>query len=142
MIWDGQCAFCAYWIAHWQEITKDKVNYQAYQQAAEHFPDINKRHFMLASRLIECDGQIYSGPRSAYRTFTYGTKWRFLDRWYETKPWFKSLSNNMYSWVTKNRGKLYKLSKLLFGSNPKNLKPFWAVYLLLFLLFLYYLVVI
>ncbi len=131
MIWDGNCGFCAYWITKWQSTTKDKVNYSSYLEVAGQFPDIDLRHFKQASRLIEPSGAIFSGPRSAYRTFAYGSRWAFLDHWYENKRWFSSLSDNLYNWVTHNRGLLFTISKYCFGSNPNASKPFWLLYLIL-----------
>lgn len=132
MVWDGACAFCAYWVEHWQQGTGNAIDYAPYQEVAERFPDINRRHFMMASRLIETDGQIFSGPRSAYRTFTYGaSSWAFMDRWYSEKAWFRKLSDRLYHWVTKHRGKLYRLTTFLFGSDPQSLKPFWFIYLVI-----------
>lgn len=131
MVWDGQCDFCAYWITRWQQWTGDKVDYKPYQEVAEQFSDINPRHFTTASRLIETDGRIYSGPQSAFRTFTYRGSWGFLDRWYEKHPWFARFSDHFYQWVARHRNGLFRLSKFLFGADPLNPRPFWAIYLAL-----------
>lgn len=137
MVWDGECGFCKYWTTRWSKYTGTKVIYEPYQTAAERFEDIDEVHFKQASRLIETDGRIYSGPRSAYRTFTYGSKWGFLDKWYENKKWFQSLSDKTYGWVEKNRNVLFKLTKALFGSDPNDVRPFWLIYLGVALYFLY-----
>lgn len=137
MVWDGSCDFCDYWTSRWFEFTGDKIDYVPYQESFEEFPDIEKRHFQKASRLIETDGKIYSGPRSAYRTFTYGSKWAFLDQWYEKYTWFQKWSDKTYSWIEKNRSFMFKVSKALYGSNPQEVRPFWAVYLAIILYFLY-----
>lgn len=129
MVWDGQCGFCKYWTTRWRKITGDKVIYKPYQQVGDDFKDIDTLHFKQASRLIETDGQVYSGPRSAYRTLTYGSKWSFLDRWYASKPWFARLSDGLYNGVARNRNWLFKLTKLMYGSNPEDVKPFWVIYL-------------
>jgi predicted DCC family thiol-disulfide oxidoreductase YuxK len=138
MVWDGQCDFCAYWISRWQKISGNTIDYAPYQEAAGNFKDINKRHFMTASRLIETSGQIFSGPRSAYRTFTYGKSfWSFLDKWYATQPWFRRLSDAIYQQVAKHRGFMYKLTTALFGKNPNEQRPFWAIYLAVILYLIY-----
>lgn len=137
MVWDGSCGFCKYWTSRWAKFTGSKVNYEPYQTAAERFEDIDIMHFKQASRLIESDGSVYSGPRSAYRTFTYGSKWAFLDKWYESKPWFESLSDKAYNFIEKNRNFLFKLTKAMFGSDPNEVRPFWIVYLGVALYFIY-----
>ena len=137
MVWDGQCGFCRYWTTRWKKITKDGVEYRPYQEAASDFSDIGEQHFKEASRLIETDGTVYSGPRSAYRTFTYGSKWAFLDKWYARKKWFRSLSDKLYHWVAKNRGLMFRITKFMFGSDPDQVRPFWVIYLALVLFFVY-----
>lgn len=129
MVWDGNCGFCKYWITRWQRFTKDKLDYEPFQSAAQRFEDIELTHFKQASRLIETDGSVYSGPRSAYRTFTYGSKWGVLDKWYQNNKLFQRISDNLYSWIERNRNFLFKLTKAMFGSNPEEIRPFWLVYL-------------
>ncbi len=130
LVWDGNCGFCKYWVTRWQSFTGDKIFYEPYQEVARYMPDIDEIHFKQASRLIETDGQIFSGPASAYRTFTYGSKWAFLFRWYSKYKWFQKLSDSLYNWVARNRSSLFKITKFLFGSNPEEVKPFWVIYLL------------
>lgn len=129
MVWDGACGFCAYWTTRWSKMTNNMVEYKPYQEVARNFKDIDEQHFKEASRLIETSGEIFSGPRSAYRTFTYTNSfWQFLDKWYAHKPWFASLSDKAYNLVAQNRSACFKVTKLLFGSNPKEPKPFWFIY--------------
>ena len=137
MVWDGNCGFCRYWVTRWSRFTGEKIYYEPYQEAAPTFPDIDEKHFKKASRLIETDGSIYSGPRSAYRTFTYGSSWAFLDRWYEKYSWFEKLSDALYVRIERNRSFLFKVTKFLFGSNPLEIRPFWAIYLAILLYILY-----
>ncbi|HCQ15888.1 MAG TPA: thiol-disulfide oxidoreductase, partial [Cryomorphaceae bacterium] len=94
-------------------------------------------HFKQASRLIEPDGSIFSGPRSAYRTFTYGSSWGFLDKWYAQYGWFRKMSDWLYMRIAKNRSLLFRLTKLMFGGDPENTKPFWVIYLALIVYFIY-----
>lgn len=141
MIWDGQCGFCAYWTTRWSKLTDAKVEYIPYQEAAKDFPAIPVERFKEASRLIEPSGEVFSGPRSAYRTFTYSRSfWRFLDRWYVQKQWFQKLSDSLYQWIADHRGFLFKVSKLCFGSNPNEVRPFWLIYIctLLYVFYVYF----
>ena len=139
MIWDGTCGFCKYWITYWHRLTQDKIDYESFQTAAERFKDIDLVHFKQASRLIETDGKVYSGPRSAYRTFTYGSKFAFLDRWYQNYRLFEKISDRIYQLVASNRNFFFRLTKAMFGSNPNELRPFWFVYLcvIVYLIYIY-----
>ncbi len=137
MVWDGNCGFCRYWITRWKRFTKERLDYESYQDVAERMPDIEIKHFKKASRLIEPDGLIYSGPRSAYRTFTYGSFWGFLDKWYVRYSWFEKVSDWLYTRVERNRSFLFKVTKALFGSDPENVRPFWIIYFALIFYFIY-----
>lgn len=132
MVWDGECGFCKYWITNWQSKTKDRIVYRTFQEVAGLFKDIPLKEFKKASRLIETDGSIYSGPNSAYRSFIYFEKSPFpAHAWYQKNNWFTSLSDHSYNFIAKHRGFMLKLSKLFFGKDPLSMKPYW------FLIFLF-----
>lgn len=138
MLWDGECGFCRYWTVRWEKMTGSKVEYHPYQEVASEIKDIDVIHFKRASRLIEPSGLVFSGPRSAYRTFTYGnSSWAFLDKWYASKKWFSSLSDWGYDKVANNRNFFFKLTKAFFGSNPNEVRPFWVIYLFVLLYLIY-----
>jgi predicted DCC family thiol-disulfide oxidoreductase YuxK len=139
MIWDGQCGFCAYWIIYWQGITKDRVDYLPYQEFLQKESVIEEKHFKEAVRLIEPSGTVHSGAGAAFKSWAYrkpvGKKLLHL---YQRSKFFRHSSDRLYQWVADHRNLLFKVTKLCFGSDPKSLKPFWAIYLLLFLYLLYY----
>src|SRR5690606_26091739 len=88
MVWDGECGFCKYWITRWKSKTDDRIEYQTFQQVAENYKDIPLKEFKKASRFIETDGYVFSGPDSAYKSFTYfgkeDSRWH---RWYAKYKW-------------------------------------------------------
>ncbi|SFN58447.1 thiol-disulfide oxidoreductase DCC family protein [Salegentibacter flavus] len=129
MVWDGTCGFCKYWKTRWQLKTKGKIRFVTYQEKACDFPDIPLKEFKKASRLIEPDGSVYSGPDSAYRSIYYtgNEKWH---HWYRKYPWFERFSDLAYNHIAKNRDFYFKITKALFGKDPANLKSYWLFYLL------------
>lgn len=129
-LWDGQCGFCKFWKTRWENKTTGKIRFRAYQDKATSFPDIPLKEFKKASRLIEVDGHVYSGPDSAYRTLWHtGSKtWHKL---YKTSSLFRYLSDHSYNHIAKNRGFYFKVTKLFFGKDPLNLKPYWLLYLVI-----------
>jgi predicted DCC family thiol-disulfide oxidoreductase YuxK len=128
--WDGDCGFCKYWVLRWQMMTGDRINYEPYQSAAEEFPDIPEERFREAAQLIEPDGRVFSGAAAAYRTFTYDTPWAFLSDWYQTVTPFQRLSDLAYQWIADHRPLMFRLTKALFGKNPRSPKNYWLYYLL------------
>ncbi|HBC04118.1 MAG: thiol-disulfide oxidoreductase [Aequorivita sp.] len=138
MVWDGECGFCNYWITRWKSKTENRIHYKTFQEVSDKYPDIPLKEFKKASRLIEKDGQVYSGPNSAYRSFLYfkkpNVKWH---RWYSENRWFNYLSDHIYNYIAKHRSFMFTLTKILFGKNPKNLKPYWFLILLSILILIY-----
>ena len=136
LIWDGDCGFCKFWKTRWQQKTEGKVAFETYQNSSKKFSDIPLKEFKKASRLIEIDGKIYSGPDSAYRSLWHAgnKKWHQL---YSSNHIFRNLSDNGYNHIAKNRSFYFKLTKILFGNNPLNLKPYWLIYLILLFALIY-----
>lgn len=128
-IWDGECGFCKYWIIVWKSKTVD-LTYATFQEVAEEFPEIPLKEFKKASRLIEPDGSVFSGPDSAYRTLWYYKKpQKYLHRWYQQSGLFRWLSDHGYNSIAKNRPIMMKLTLAFWGKNPLKRKPFWLLWL-------------
>ena len=130
LIWDGKCGFCKFWKTRWEDKTEGKIVFKTFQEYASNFPDIPIKEFKKASRLIETDGKIYSGPDSAYRSIWH-TGVKTQHRLYRSNVWFRHLSDHAYNHIAKNRSFYFKLTKILFGSNPKKLQPYWLFYLII-----------
>src|SRR3970040_1079371 len=77
LIYDGDCGFCRRWIARWQSLTGDRVEYAPFQQVAREFPEIHQEQFEAPVQLIEPAGKVSSGAEAVFRTLTYtpGKKW-------------------------------------------------------------------
>ncbi|HSV89264.1 MAG TPA: DCC1-like thiol-disulfide oxidoreductase family protein [Bacteroidales bacterium] len=129
MAWDGDCGFCHYWVLRWKMITGDKVEYKPLMSVYVNFPDIELKYFKQAVRLIDTDGKIYTGPAAAFRAFRYGSRYRWLMPLYEGFKPAEIISDQVYSFVSRNRNFMYKITVRLWGRNPARQKPYWAYYL-------------
>ncbi len=129
LVWDGNCGFCAFWVERWQQKTKGQIDFITFQEIAEQFKDIPLKEFKKASRLIEPNGSVYSGPDSAYRSYHYTSNPFPWHRWYKKYAWFTWLSDHGYNHIAKNRPFFFRLTHALFGKNPKKLKLYWLLYL-------------
>ena len=137
-MWDGTCGFCKYWVTRWKLKTKDTIAYKTYQEAHKAFPDIPLKEFKKASRLIEPDGSVYSGPDSAYRCYTYSDSLKInMHKWYTNSRSFQHLSDHGYNFIAKNRPFMFKLTKLLLGSDPTHFKPYWLYYIITIILLVF-----
>jgi len=128
-IWDGECGFCKYWIIVWKSKTVN-LTYDTFQEAAGEFEDIPLKEFKKASRLIESDGAVFSGPDSAYRTLWYFAKpQKYWHRWYQQSDLFRWISDHGYNTIAKNRPIMMKLTLAFWGKNPLKRKPFWLLWM-------------
>ena len=118
LIWDGNCGFCHYWVLRWRQMTGDSVAYEPYQDVAHQF-SITTEEFKRAAFLVEPDGEVFRGMGAAFRTFTYGNRWGFLFRWYNRSRLFRRLMDRVYRWIAEHRPFLFRLTKLVFGKNPR-----------------------
>jgi hypothetical protein len=112
-------------------MTGDKVNYISHHDIREEVKDIPVRAFRQAVRLIEIDGQVFSGAEAAYRTLAYQAERSHWYRLYLNHFLFRLLSKAGYTLVARNRPFLFRLTKLLWGANPRKPQHFRG-YLLTF----------
>ena len=73
-------AFCKLWIARWRETTAGAVDYEPLQEVAARFPEVPRAEFERAVKLIETDGQVFSGAEAVFRSLGAGRRNNFW-RW-------------------------------------------------------------
>ncbi len=130
MAWDGKCGFCHYWVLKWKLITGDRVSFKPFQEVYEGFPDIELKEFSKAIHFIDTDGQVYTGASAVfYALHKYGSKWRWIMPIYRGFWPFRVTSNWFYSFVSRNRNWIYRVTVRLFGKNPARPKHYWVAYL-------------
>jgi predicted DCC family thiol-disulfide oxidoreductase YuxK len=114
-VFDGDCGICRYWVVYWQGLTGKRVAYRPYQEAAADFPGIPPEAFRGAIQLIEKDGTVYAGAAATFRLLA-GVPGRGLWWWlYAHLPLFAPLSERAYAYFAHHRGRLDRLTKLLWG---------------------------
>ena len=120
LIYDGECRFCRRWVARWQAITGDRVEYAPAQEVAEQFPQITEDQFRRAVQLIDIDGQILSGAGAAFRAVSYAPR-RGRAWWaYEHVPGFDWATEKGYRFIARRRNAFLKITNFLWG---KNVEP-------------------
>lgn len=129
LVWDGDCGFCKYWITRWKKVTAGSIAFYPYQEVASQFPDIPLKEFKKASRLIDTEGNVYSGPDSAYRSYYLADRTSPWHTWYTKYTWFQKLSDHGYTFIAKHRSAMFTLTKAMLGPNPLHFKHYWSLYL-------------
>jgi predicted DCC family thiol-disulfide oxidoreductase YuxK len=123
MIYDGECLFCRRWIARWQEITGDRIEYRASQEVAAEHPAIGPEDFAREVKLIEPDGRVSGGAEAVFRALASrpGTNpYRAIKWCYENIVVFRRLTEVIYAWVARHRGPASTLTRWLWGENVRR----------------------
>src|SRR5947199_8193091 len=68
LIFDGDCHFCRRWIERWREMMRGSVEYAAFQEVAERFPEIPRAAFEQAVHFIDREGAAYRGAEAVFRS--------------------------------------------------------------------------
>ncbi|MCK6456768.1 MAG: lipase maturation factor family protein [Phycisphaerae bacterium] len=120
MIYDGDCDFCRSWIARWQALSGDRIDYAAFQHVAERFPQISADEFRREVKLVEPDGTVYGGAAAVYRALRDVPGRGWLERAYQRVPGFALLSDLAYRWIADHRPLLSRVTLRLWGGAPND----------------------
>ncbi|MCG9126261.1 lipase maturation factor family protein [Candidatus Poribacteria bacterium] len=113
LVYDGDCDFCKYWIAQWQHITQNRIEYVPYQQVVLEYSNIPISSFQSSVQLILPDGQVYSGAEAVFRTLN-----NSILLWGYTKfKFFSILCELLYRFVANNRSLFSTLTRWLWGNH-------------------------
>ncbi len=115
LVYDGACDFCRYWIARWQHVTQDRIDYASYQQVTAEFPEIPISVFQTSVKLILENGQIFSGAEAVLRALDN----RFLLWSYNNLPGFALLSEAVYQFVAKHRPFFSKVTRWFWKTHSE-----------------------
>ena len=115
LIYDGDCAFCAFWARYWQRLTGDSVEYRPYQQVLPEYPEIPLGDFQRAVQYVTPDGQHASAAEASFLTLSHARGKRFWLMLYRKLPGFAALSEFVYAIIAANRSALYPVSLALWG---------------------------
>jgi len=119
IIWDGDCHFCRRWIERWREITRDAVDYAAFQESAERFPEIPREQFERSVICIEADGSVFFGAEAVFRSLRCRSSKKWLAWSYAHVPGFAAVSESLYKITASNRRFASAITRLLWGDDVR-----------------------
>ena len=122
MVYDGDCHFCRRWIARWNEITTDRVDYRPLQAAAADFPHIPREEFAREVKLIEPDGRVFGGAGAVFRVLAEanGAAVYQLARWlYVNVAIFRAVTEAAYHFVARHRTLFSTATRWLWGEDVR-----------------------
>ena len=116
LIYDNDCDFCRYWIAQWQHITGDRIDYAPSQEVAAEFPEIPLAAFENSVQLILQNGTVLSGAEAVFRALNNG-----LLLWcYYHLPGFSNVSEWGYRFVAQHRPFFSALTRWFCGTHTER----------------------
>ena len=116
LVYDNACDFCRYWIAQWQHITGDSIEYAPSQEVAAEFPDIPLSAFESSVQLILQNGTVLSGAEAVLRALNNG----FLLWCYNRLPGFAGVSEGVYRLVAQHRPFFSALTRWFWGTHTER----------------------
>ncbi len=116
LVYDNACDFCRYWIAQWQHITGDSIEYAPYQEVATEFPNIPLSAFEDSVQLILQNGTVLSGAEAVLRALNNG----FLLWCYSRLPGFAGVSEGVYRFVAQHRPFFSALTRWFWGTHTER----------------------
>ena len=114
LVYDGDCAFCSYWVRYWQRLTGDNVRYLPLKQATKEFPKLDAEACRRAIHWID-GGNTATGAAAAVNVLRAAPGfrlWPFLYQWLPGVAW---ISERAYTAISKRRGLSAVTSRLLWG---------------------------
>jgi predicted DCC family thiol-disulfide oxidoreductase YuxK len=114
LIYDGDCAFCAYQVRYWERLTGTAVSYTPYQTAAGRYPDISREDFRQSIQLLTPEGDRYQGAAAAVRVLAAGGK-AVPQFCYRRLPGCAVLAEGGYRFIARHRVAAGRVARWLWG---------------------------
>ena len=127
LIYDNACDFCRYWIAQWQHVTGDRIDYAPSQEVATQFPEIPLSAFENSVQLILQNGTVLSGAEAVLRALNNGS---FLWCYYRL-PGFVSVSEGIYRFIAQHRPFFSAVTRWLWGTHTERTTSYFSRWLFL-----------
>ncbi len=139
LVYDDDCDFCRYWIAQWQHVTGNRIDYAPYQEVAPQFPEIPLSAFESSVQLILENGTVLSGTEAVLRALN-----STLLLWcYYQLPGFAKVSETVYRLIAQHRPFFSAITRWLWGTHTEKttlcfsrwlfLRALGCIYLIAFL---------
>jgi len=119
ILYDGDCAFCAFWILRWQRATWQLVDFLPFQHdtIGARFPELRSNQLATTIHLVETDGSIYTGAEAVFRALACNSARHWPIDWYERFPVFARWSETAYSFVAEHRAFFSLLTRMAWGGH-------------------------
>lgn len=119
LLFDGDCGFCRAWIARWQAVTGDRVEYLPYQspEAEARAAGVPRERLARAVHLVTPGGAVCSGADAVFRALATRRSYASWHWLYRRLPPFRAASEVAYRFVADHRPAFTRITKALWGDS-------------------------
>ncbi len=117
LIFDGDCGFCRRWVARWQAMTEDRVDYAPSQEVQERFPEIPPEQFDLSVVLVTPSGETYTGAEAVFQSLAHAPGQRAWLWCYHHIRGFRPVTEAFYRFVASHRQPFSALTRLFLPAH-------------------------
>ena len=118
LVFDGSCGFCRRSVERWRRSTRDTIDYVPFQQLADPFAGVPRRHFTQSVHLIYPSGEVYFGAHAVFKALNDGARKRWPLWLYRKVPGAAPIAEFAYRRVANNRGLASKLAAVFWRERP------------------------
>jgi len=115
LIYDGDCAFCAFWARYWHKLTGEQVDYRPYQEVGARFPAIPTADFQRAVQYFTREGKRASAAEASFLTLSHARGQAVWLALYRRLPGFAAIAERAYALIAAHRSVAYRVTLLLWG---------------------------
>jgi predicted DCC family thiol-disulfide oxidoreductase YuxK len=114
-VFDGDCAFCRFWIARWKRTSGERLDYAPYQEAASRFPEVPVEEFRRAVALVRPSGEVLFGAAAVVAARAEVAGRSFLSWAYRHVPGARFVMDLAYRFIANHRGAAFRVTRLFGG---------------------------
>jgi len=115
LVYDGDCAFCTYWVHYWRALTGDAVDYRPYRGVAAQYPAVPLSDFERAVQYMAPNGSRASAAEESFLTLSHARGKGIWLALYRRLPGFAALSEWAYAFIAAHRSAAHRISLALWG---------------------------
>ena len=119
LLFDGDCGFCRRWIRRWKQMTGDRLDYAASQEAGGRFPEIPKEAFARSVQFVTPGGEVFEGAEAVFRSLALGGHAVPLAL-YRKVPGARRVAELFYRLIARHRKAASAATNLLWGKTVEQ----------------------
>ncbi len=119
LVFDGDCAFCRFWLERWKSTLGDRVDDAPYQEIDTEHEGLPELDFAEAVVLVARDGEIHRGARAVFEALSLAPGRAWPRALYRRLPGFAAASEWSYRWIARHRGAASRLTRWGVGPDPR-----------------------